>query len=97
MRIIAMVNTELVANCNGIRTLVDAILDPSLEDVSNALTLTLLYVLDHPKTRKFIRPAIDMQRLLSPFSDTDSPIDKNEDISARHDTTQRVLFVFFFL
>ncbi len=43
---LALTNPERVAACNGIRTMVEAILDPTCQDISCSLTLTLLFLLD---------------------------------------------------
>ncbi len=60
-------NAQLVASCNGITVLLRAILDPSLTDIANSFVLTLLYILDHPSTRKYLRPSLDVRQLLAPF------------------------------
>lgn len=74
LRDLAITNVQLVCECNGIRTLVLSILDPKLSALSTSLTLTLLYILNHPSTRQFIRPNEDIQHLLALFTDT-SPSD----------------------
>ena len=38
------------------QTIVEAVLDPAFHDVSPALTLTLLFLLDRDETRRFLRP-----------------------------------------
>jgi hypothetical protein len=52
---LALGNTELVSSCNGVRTIVDGILDPELSDLASSLTLTLLFLLDRARTRKHLR------------------------------------------
>ena len=64
---------ELVCSCNGIRVLLDSILDPACSDIAAKLTLTLLFLLDQPATRQFLRPSLDLVRLLSVFTDTAAP------------------------
>ena len=64
---------QLVCSCNGLRVLVDSILDPACSDMAGSLALTLLYVLDQPHTRQLLRPQLDITRLLAVFTDTAAP------------------------
>ena len=64
---------QLVCSCNGLRVLVDSILDPACSDIAGSLALTLLYVLDQPHTRQLLRPSLDITRLLAVFTDTAAP------------------------
>ena len=63
-----MINPKLISECNGMKCIITSILDPTLSDISNSLVLTLLYILDHPSTRKYLRKSLDMQILMAPFS-----------------------------
>ena len=45
--------------------LIDAVLDPQLDDISHALVLTLLYILDNPGTHRYLRPSLGIKRLLA--------------------------------
>lgn len=76
LREICIINPGIVSQCNGFKTLIELILHPTLTDVSNSLLLTVLYILDHPNTRKYLRPSLDVQRLLRPFVDV-NPHKKN--------------------
>jgi hypothetical protein len=82
LRELTLASPELVAQCNGIRVIIDAILDPACADIANSLTLTLLYLLDTESTRKYLRPGLDLVRLLAVFTDTTAP-DGNERESRR--------------
>lgn len=73
LRELALANVAIVAECNGIKVIVDSILDSSFQDLSDSLLLTLLMLLNEPSTRQFIDPFIDTQILLAPFTDTDLP------------------------
>ena len=64
---------RLVCSCNGMRVLVDSILDPACSDIAANLTLTLVFLLDQPSTRQHLRPSLDLVRLLSVFTDTSAP------------------------
>lgn len=79
LRELAFTNPAVVASSNGVRVLVDAMLDPSLADVSSSLTLTLLYLLDQPSTRCYIRENADVLRVLSVYTDlTANPTHEKE-------------------
>ncbi|GMF41924.1 unnamed protein product [Phytophthora fragariaefolia] len=73
LRELALLNIEVVAEANGTKILVDAILEPSFQDLADSLLMTLLLILNEPSTRKFIEPFVDSQVLLAPFTDTDLP------------------------
>ena len=73
LRELVLLSPAAVCSCNGVRTLVDCILDPSCGDIAQSLTLTLLYLLDSADTRRYIRPSLDLSRLLAVFTDTSVP------------------------
>ena len=73
VREMLLVIPNLVCSCNGLRVLVDSILDPACSDIAGSLALTLLYVLDQPHTRQLLRPSLDITRLLAVFTDTAAP------------------------
>ena len=73
VREMMLVIPSLVCSCNGVRVLVDSILDPACSDMAGSLALTLLYVLDQPHTRQLLRPSLDITRLLAVFTDTAAP------------------------
>ena len=62
LRELCITNTLIINKCNGFKVLIDSILNPQLNDISNSLVLTILYILDHPNTRKYLRPTLDIQR-----------------------------------
>ena len=85
IRELTLLSPAIVASCNGIRTLVDSILDPACVDIANSLTLTLLYLIDSETTRGFLRPSVDLVRLISVFTDTtaaDNPERENRRAAA---------------
>ncbi|BFY99539.1 hypothetical protein BsWGS_02579 [Bradybaena similaris] len=68
---LAFSNTELVANCGAIQTLIWNILDcHQYPRLNEALTSTIIFLLNHPRTRHYIRPQVDLERLLAPFTDS---------------------------
>jgi Rapamycin-insensitive companion of mTOR, N-term/Rapamycin-insensitive companion of mTOR, domain 5/Rapamycin-insensitive companion of mTOR RasGEF_N domain/Rapamycin-insensitive companion of mTOR, middle domain len=81
LRELALVNPNIVAACNGIRSMVEAILDAECQDVAGSLTLTLLFLLDQQSTRKFIHVETDLQRLFSVFTDMDGTTSRTKEAS----------------
>ena len=63
LRELCITNPKIINKCNGFKVLIDSILNPQLSDISNSLVLTILYILDHPNTRKYLRPSLDIQKL----------------------------------
>ena len=60
-------------------------MDPACVDIANSLTLTLLYLIDSESTRGFLRPSVDLVRLISVFTDTtaaDNPERENRRAAA---------------
>ncbi|KAL5015873.1 hypothetical protein ScPMuIL_005462 [Solemya velum] len=63
-------NTELVAQCGGISTLLRVVLDcHQYPRVNEALVCTTLHLLNHPRSRHYIRFNTDLEQLLAPFTD----------------------------
>ena len=44
LRELAITNAAIVAQCDGVRVLFDAILDPSCQDLAESLVLTILFI-----------------------------------------------------
>ncbi|KAK9701524.1 hypothetical protein K7432_011683, partial [Basidiobolus ranarum] len=62
-------NVELVVSCGGIRVVLQALMDGPKE-IIDPLVMTLLYVVDKPHSRVYIRPAVDLEMVISSFTDT---------------------------
>ncbi|KAH9523714.1 hypothetical protein Btru_040714 [Bulinus truncatus] len=68
---LAFYNVNLVAECGGIQTLIWNILDcHQYPRLNEALTSVIIFLLNHPQTRHFIKPQVDLERLLAPFTDS---------------------------
>jgi rapamycin-insensitive companion of mTOR len=80
LREMAVLNIAAVAQCNGIKTLFDAVLDPACEDVAESLVLTLMFLLNDAPKRRYVRPALDLYTLMATFTETDvvSQIDREK-------------------
>jgi len=64
----AIACTEQCAWLGGIRVLIDSVFDPTCSDISESIVLTLLYLINDPKTRAYIRGG-DIGRLLYIFTE----------------------------
>ncbi|ORX78342.1 hypothetical protein K493DRAFT_321236, partial [Basidiobolus meristosporus CBS 931.73] len=62
-------NVELVVSCGGVRVVLQALMDGPKE-IIDPLVMTLLYIVDKPQSRVFIRPAVDLEMVISSFTDT---------------------------
>ncbi|RKP22381.1 Rapamycin-insensitive companion of mTOR, N-term-domain-containing protein [Syncephalis pseudoplumigaleata] len=54
--------------CGGIRIVLNALMDGQ-HSLSESLVLTLLYLLDAPQTRNYLRPGVDVEMSISCFTD----------------------------
>ncbi|GAB5362804.1 hypothetical protein AAMO2058_000830100 [Amorphochlora amoebiformis] len=91
IRGLAFQNPGVVASTNGIHAMVEAILDPSCGDIAGQLTMTLLYLLDQESTRRYIRPSVHIQHILSVFTDTESP--ETQEKEARRVASAKALMI----
>ncbi|XP_077980982.1 rapamycin-insensitive companion of mTOR-like [Glandiceps talaboti] len=66
---LAIKNVELVSQCGGISTILHNILDNQLERTNESLVFTILYLLNQPQTRKYIRSNVDLEKILAPYTD----------------------------
>lgn len=69
LRELSVVNPRVVAMGNGFTILMEAIFDESNADMNESLILSFLYVLNDPKSRRYIRPHLDLRTLIAPFTD----------------------------
>jgi len=97
LRELCILNPMVMHRCNGFKVLIELISNPLYGDAADQLLLTVLYILDHPNTRKYLRPSTDVQQLLSPLVGVD-PYKKNaqstaqiEQNKAPRELAQRVL------
>jgi hypothetical protein len=84
LREIMVVNTRVAAECDGISTLLNAVLNVSagekeyqlISDLTESVIVSLIHVIDNPAARKYIRPDLDLELILSGFTNTELPPDK---------------------
>jgi hypothetical protein len=65
---IAIRNPTPVAFAGGWKPIFNAILEGS-KDMVRPVAQTFLYLIDSPKTRKFVRPLLDIEVFISQFTD----------------------------
>eukprot|EP01039_Chlorochromonas_danica_P002589 gene2589-2831_t len=76
LRELSLANTALVASLQGFATLIDAILEPISQDLADNITMTIIFLLNDPVTRRVVEPCVDLRMLLAPFTDLDTdPVD----------------------
>lgn len=60
-------NPKIVAQSNGIKTLVQVLLDPKFSNLMDSIISSFLYLLDDHETRKYLRK-YDLQAIISHFT-----------------------------
>uniref|UniRef100_A0A4W5JYV5 RPTOR independent companion of MTOR complex 2 n=1 Tax=Hucho hucho TaxID=62062 RepID=A0A4W5JYV5_9TELE len=66
---LALKNPEVVANRGGLSTILKSVIDCQLSRINEALITTILHLLNHPHTRKYVRNDVELEQILAPFTD----------------------------
>ena len=72
LRELCLCNAHAVVQGGGVGTLHDAIYNPAFEDMIGSIINSLLYMLNNPETRKFLRPYLNLRAFVAPFADVDA-------------------------
>ncbi|KAI9228785.1 MAG: Rapamycin-insensitive companion of mTOR, N-term-domain-containing protein [Piptocephalis tieghemiana] len=64
---LAIRDPELTVESGGLRVMLHVLVEGS-QDLSDAVSLTLLYLLDRPANRQYLRPGMDIEALISPLT-----------------------------
>ena len=56
---------EMALRCGALKAVVQAVVDPRIQEMAQPLLLTLVHVLNHEHTRKHVRAALDLGPILS--------------------------------
>ncbi|KAI4899940.1 hypothetical protein NFI96_015470 [Prochilodus magdalenae] len=64
-----MKNPEVVAGCGGLSALLKNALDCQQSRINEALITTVLHLLNHPRTRQFVRADVELEQILAPYTD----------------------------
>eukprot|EP01105_Mastigella_eilhardi_P019169 TRINITY_DN4496_c1_g2_i2.p1 TRINITY_DN4496_c1_g2~~TRINITY_DN4496_c1_g2_i2.p1 ORF type:complete len:1042 (-),score=276.32 TRINITY_DN4496_c1_g2_i2:999-3974(-) len=65
---LAVQNTQVVATCNGLSTILKCVIDPNFECMMPVLTALVVYLLNDECTRKYIRLETHINLILWPLS-----------------------------
>uniref|UniRef100_A0A8C8EA23 RPTOR independent companion of MTOR complex 2 n=1 Tax=Otus sunia TaxID=257818 RepID=A0A8C8EA23_9STRI len=66
---LALQNPEVVARRGGLSTILKNVIDCQLNRVNEALITTVLHLINHPKTRQYVRADVELERILAPYTD----------------------------
>jgi len=75
---LAIRNVKLVASCGGIKIIFSAMTEGPLY-LTEMNILTVIYLLDTEKTRNYIKPEVDLEIVISAFSDSYSKSNTSEE------------------
>uniref|UniRef100_A0A3Q3PZG9 Rapamycin-insensitive companion of mTOR domain-containing protein n=1 Tax=Monopterus albus TaxID=43700 RepID=A0A3Q3PZG9_MONAL len=62
-------NPEVVAKRGGLSTILKSVIDCQLSRINEALITTILHLLNHPRTRQYVRVDVELEQILAPFTD----------------------------
>jgi len=68
IRKLSINNTAECAKSGCLKTMIDSILNPTSNEMAEPVLLTLLFLLNEPKTRCYIRPYIEIESLMAPLT-----------------------------
>lgn len=63
----AIQNPEVVALRGGLSTILKNVIDCQLSRINEALITTVLHLLNHPKTRQYVRADVELEVEISSF------------------------------
>ncbi|XP_010584115.1 rapamycin-insensitive companion of mTOR [Haliaeetus albicilla] len=66
---LALQNPEVVALRGGLSTILKNVIDCQLSRINEALITTVLHLINHPKTRQYVRADVELERILAPYTD----------------------------
>ncbi|KAK3523886.1 hypothetical protein QTP70_015715 [Hemibagrus guttatus] len=66
---LALKNPEIVARRGGLKTILKNVIDCQLSRINEALMTTILHLLNHPHTRQYVRPDVELEQILAPYTD----------------------------
>ncbi|XP_068594516.1 rapamycin-insensitive companion of mTOR-like [Brachionichthys hirsutus] len=66
---LALKNPEVVARRGGLSTILKSVIDCQLSRINEALITTVLHLLNHPRTRQYVRVDVELEQILAPFTD----------------------------
>lgn len=58
---VALKNPEVVAKRGGLSTILKSVIDCQLSRINEALITTILHLLNHPRTRHYVRVDVELE------------------------------------
>lgn len=58
---VALKNPEVVAKRGGLSTILKSVIDCQLSRINEALITTILHLLNHPRTRQYVRVDVELE------------------------------------
>jgi hypothetical protein len=78
LQVLLVTDPALCSRCNGVKVIIDAVLDPALgTDLCDTLLITVVSALTDTKSRSYFRADDEIQRILAPFTDLDATSQDN--------------------
>lgn len=65
----AILDVALTVRSGGLRVLIQALIDGQ-QGISQVLVQSVLYVLDTPDTRCYLRPGVELETIIAPFTES---------------------------
>ncbi|XP_010740551.2 rapamycin-insensitive companion of mTOR isoform X2 [Larimichthys crocea] len=66
---LSLKNPVVVAQRGGLSTILKSVTDCQLSRINEALITTILHLLNHPHTRQYVRPDVELEQILAPYTD----------------------------
>ncbi|XP_068727211.1 rapamycin-insensitive companion of mTOR-like isoform X1 [Montipora capricornis] len=66
---LAVKNIIVASYCGGINTIIRNVLDSQMQRFNESLMATLLYLLNSPESRPYVRSDVGLEAILAPFTD----------------------------
>ncbi|KAG7235532.1 hypothetical protein INR49_002578 [Caranx melampygus] len=66
---LSLKNPVVVAQRGGLSTILRSVTDCQLSRINEALITTVLHLLNHPHTRQYVRPDVELEQILAPYTD----------------------------
>lgn len=67
--VVAILDIELTVRSGGLRVLMQALLDGQL-NMTEVLVHAIVYVLDVPGRRRYLRPGVELEMIIAPFTES---------------------------
>lgn len=69
---VALKNPEVVAKRGGLSTILKSVIDCQLSRINEALITTILHLLNHPRTRQYVRVDVELEVCVHTHTHTDT-------------------------